>query len=1449
MCLARHLALLLLLLLLLGTAIGAYSPSECGIRSNNSSRSYNNRPLYGDHNGALLMAGDLPYPRFASDPWVNGGLMLGLVRGNASQWFHAMDNLDACFSAGRMTWVVRGDGALGGLNVTLSAVPARVGMAVQLDARAATLAPGDRIVWAFGGITQAENSGNRPVGWALDALLTPAALLQRGFTPEDSRGNTLAQAPGAAAATMASGADGKRVVSISCTAGATLSSGSDHGATPTELLAHATPLGAAADPTRPSARALPVTAGLALRLDASELVAAGVADGARVGAWAPSAGSSGGASATAVQRDAGQQPMLLHDALAAGVPGVQFAGGANLAGNLSLGADKTIVVALRSTAVADACCGGIFTSWSAGDHGESSNGLDTKRAAGGGVCLAADWAGQNDFGLQDIANRLVVGSVSFNSTATRLQADGCDELSPQGQGGVAHAASLFNVGWRASDTSVGGRRFDGIVAELLVYNRSLADGELVAAQQYLAARWQTPARQPPLTCSSLFGPLAVGSFDPGQHSVVYWLAEVPPGGSGAAGDAAASFAAAEARASALGARLASRTPDAVLDASTPVVAAAVDGLYRSSPPGYVHGAMAWDVLYVGWRSQYGATVLGWGDNVAAEGVYMFGNQVQPGAKPNNTKCESDPAHMMTGEAPSSRLYGTGRIDHNAGMYDMQSMFFDQQQHMWRWTGNATHEPVLRAALKLHVQWADECFDADGNGLFHSYINTWPTDSVWYNGGESAEETAYVLRSKEALRDMAARAGDAAEAAAWQAALDAMRASFHATLWLPARGHPAAWREESGLRRLRPDAWLYAVFLPIDAGLLTPHQAAQALHYSEWGLERESVSCSVGGGSAADVCGERVWTSNWVPSIWSVREFWPGDNYALALAYFQAGQQDAGYAVLLGNLRHDMFNQSVPGALGAHNGGIDFNDVVHPMARALVEGLWGYAPNYPLGYVALAPRLPSSWRKGAFTAPDFALTFADDATAEQLEYTLRLTTPAPEIRLRLPVRACSVTAVVVEPAGGAAPEALTFSWSSAPGFGQGEVLVNVTGAGTATLVVRVAYAQPVPHVPAVALTVAGAVAGALVALPIFGAAGGAGVLAARGAVSDPQGMFAKPPTHNGTHVLGKLGAQSLGHMLLFVTLAGDAGASGAHALAQERMLKVFVTNQGGGGGTVVLRTADATAQQRRVRLPDFANASALPLSANEIDGAAAAVAEQPPADAAWLPANLSGALNGQLGAVYDKVYLSPRPATCSARIGTDGYSAWTFTYGQGNAPPVPDLALAPALLGADGLVVTPQGARFRVQGVSPGDGGGGGNNIAFVSQWDNYPASVTVPFPSPSGAGSKLWVLVAGTTNPMQTLLPNAELTATFDSGANATLQLTPPLNYWSMCAYGGADYDYGRDAFALPLQPPAAVQLGKDTRAMVYALDVPEGDAVASLTLTALSLEVVVGLLAASVEA
>jgi hypothetical protein len=309
-----------------------------------------------------------------------------------------------------------------------------------------------------------------------------------------------------------------------------------------------------------------------------------------------------------------------------------------------------------------------------------------------------------------------------------------------------------------------------------------------------------------------------------------------------------------------------------VDAALPAMSLAVDGLYRAHPGAFVHGAMAWDSLYLGWRSEYGATVFGAPELVANEGRYFMGQQIQDSP---NARCHSNPGHMYTDEATDSRFHGKGRIDVAGSIYDMQSQFFDQQVHMWRWTGNATHEALLRPALRLHVEWAADCFDADGNGLYSSYTNTWPTDSQFYSGGETWEETAYMYRAHLALRDMALRAGNATEAAE-HAAVAARIQAAAAQLWVAAAGLPASHREEGGHRRLRPDPWLYSVFLPIEAALWDPETAAQALHFTEWGLERDPIFCVADPGVSNATCGEVVWTSNWIPvrsSALPPRAFW------------------------------------------------------------------------------------------------------------------------------------------------------------------------------------------------------------------------------------------------------------------------------------------------------------------------------------------------------------------------------------------------------------------------------------------------------------------------------------------------------------------------------------------------------------------------------------------------
>ena len=539
---------------------------------------------------------------------------------------------------------------------------------------------------------------------------------------------------------------------------------------------------------------------------------------------------------------------------------------------------------------------------------------------------------------------------------------------------------------------------------------------------------------------------------------------------------------------------------------------------------------------------------------------------------------------------------------------MQSQFFDQQIGLWRWTGNQTHEALLRPALKLHVEWAQSCFDADNNGLFSSYINTWPTDSQFYSGGETWEETAYIYRAALALRDMALRAGNGTEAAVY-GELAARISAAVPQLWVAAQGLPASHREAGGHRRLRPDPWLYSVFLPIDCGLWDAETVASALFFTEWGLERDALWCDPDPATTA-TCGAVVWTSNWVPSMWSLRQLWSGDNSALALAYFFAGLADDGYEVLSGTLRRDMLQSAVPGQSGGANGGVDFNDCVHPAARAIVEGLLGFRPDYALGTVTIAPQFPSDWRNATFSTADLALDFATDLSST-VALAVQLARPVPQLLVRLPLRARALQGVAV--AG--IPASAAVSNATEPGFGQTVLVVRITAApGEALSAVNVtlAFAQPLPCVPSL---VSGAVGGAPIAL-----AAPEGLALA--SFSDPQAVFVPGSARVGAdgRLTGTLAPGLTGWHLVH-GLAATLGGG----LPQALLFKLNVSAAAGGA----------------------AEGRAPPAAAR---GAAAA----------WSFVPLGSAANADLRDIFKEgLYLSPRPENCAARLGSDGWSAWTY----------------------------------------------------------------------------------------------------------------------------------------------------------------------------------------------
>ncbi|MDA1044827.1 MAG: DUF4450 domain-containing protein, partial [Verrucomicrobia bacterium] len=474
-------------------------------------------------------------------------------------------------------------------------------------------------------------------------------------------------------------------------------------------------------------------------------------------------------------------------------------------------------------------------------------------------------------------------------------------------------------------------------------------------------------------------PLACGLVELAENADVFWAFEAfdaPDSASPACDDPGRAFNLARERVDALAKRIILNTPDPRLDAGVAAACYAMDSTYY--PPVYVHGAMAWNIPFPGWRSIYGATAFGWHDNVKTEARYYIASQNRETtprvARPNVDR------RLCTQNA-ESRFHGRGRITQDDGPYNFQTQFFDQLVHAWRWTGDAELEKVLRDALDLHLEWARDCFDPDDDGLYESYINSWPTDSVWYNGGGSVEESVYAFAGHRAAAEMARHSGDVSAAARHETQGHKIRAALMHELWIARKGYMAQYKEQGGHRRVHEDSWLAAIFLPIECGLLEPGQAVQSLYYTEYALQRVHLPYG----------GSRCWMSNWVPAPWSTRELHPGDDYALALAYFRTGLADEGWDLLKGNYLASMYHGVVPGGQAGAHCGTDFSDILSMFCRTVVEGLFGYHPDYPNGTVTISPQFPTAWDKGSIKTPDVDIQFR--SSAETHAWTVSLTQAA------------------------------------------------------------------------------------------------------------------------------------------------------------------------------------------------------------------------------------------------------------------------------------------------------------------------------------------------------------------------------------------------------------------------------------------------------------------------
>ena len=362
----------------------------------------------------------------------------------------------------------------------------------------------------------------------------------------------------------------------------------------------------------------------------------------------------------------------------------------------------------------------------------------------------------------------------------------------------------------------------------------------------------------------------------------------------------AALAAAEKHRAEIATRVRISTPDPYMNAAVPAICAAADGLWE--PPTYAHGGAAWHMPYIGWRGAYIATEFGWLDRAKLHFRTFARLQVQ---EPTTGQPAPDPKYNWARQAPGSIISTRGGlptfpVKGQSAQYDMQQVYIDQLLWHLMWTGDLEFAREMWPVLENHLAWEKRCFDPDDDGLYENYVNTMISDAHHYSGSPCTQASAYNYRA----RRLAARLAKLLDKdpAPFQREADKTLAALNRELWMPQLGWYAEYRDLLGLKRLHPSAELPTVYHPIDSDVPDPFQAYQMLRYVDTAIQHVPIE-----GKACV-----LWTSNWVPYIWSVRNVVPSEAAHTALAFWQAGQRDAAWNLWRGTILDSMYASRVPG---------------------------------------------------------------------------------------------------------------------------------------------------------------------------------------------------------------------------------------------------------------------------------------------------------------------------------------------------------------------------------------------------------------------------------------------------------------------------------------------------------------------------------------------------------
>ena len=835
------------------------------------------------------------------------------------------------------------------------------------------------------------------------------------------------------------------------------------------------------------------------------------------------------------------------------------------------------------------------------------------------------------------------------------------------------------------------------------------------------------------------------------------------------------------------------TPDPYLNTLGGALATAADAIWEN--PAYLHGSVAWRMHLNAWRGAYAADLLGWHDRAKTHFTSYGKSQVlEPETGPVVLDTSRNFARQkeVLGTALFSRGYISRHPNRNdrAHHYDMNLVFIDQLLTHFKWNQDSTFLKEIFPVIERHLEWEKRNYDANNDGLYDAYAAIWASDALQYSGGSVTYTSAYNYRANTRTAQLAKILGK--DPQPYVAEAEKIKQAIEKNLWLPNKGVYAEYKDALGNQLLHKNPGIWTIYHAIDKQVPDAFQAQMALNYIK--NEIPHIPIHATGLPHPDL--ELVSTTNWQPYTWSVNNVALAENLNTALAFWQGGNTEAGFKLFESALIESMYLGASPGGFqqlsfyDAIRGELyrDFADPIGVASRALVEGLFGIQPNVSENQLLIKPGFPEEWDQASLALPDVEVSFKKSKT--ETIYTIKNKfNTALDLNLELNSTATSVQEVLVNgkrtsfeiDSNAVGTPKLKIAAGTAPSY----TIQIKTGA---TVIEKLKTAETYTAGSSFEITTEQAEILELKDL--------------QNTLTDLK-ISAKKRS-------GKV-QSDVGNKTIFIKLKQDE-------MIWWQPVKIKVKP--------VLEIRDNKYQNDEIKLDLMNNTpkdlrgnftvndsqnSSWSISANTtqsfkipkasvVSGTNTVLVtltsgeEIPLQFTNWdIPASnqnnletvpLSDHFNATVNSIFEPKYLSPRPDTPTLQLPITGIGNWCYPNVADDVV-IDDTGLR-TKAGSKGFIVSPQQIPFATKSNT-------GNNVVFTSQWDTYPNSVSIPI---SGKAQHAYLMMTGTTNPMQTQMTNGSVTITYTDNTQEVLELKNPENWWPI------EQDYYTDGYAFKTNAP-----------------------------------------------